>query len=52
MNEPTPLPENQQIIAELKRQNIWLQKLNEKFALLLILIILSAVFSFFGALMF
>ena len=43
MTEPEPQTENQQIIAELKRQNIWLQKLNEKFAFFLILLILGSI---------
>ena len=37
------MTENEQILAALAQQNIWLKKLNEKFALFLILLIVGSV---------
>ena len=42
--QPDPAPnENQLIIQALAEQNKWLKKLNEKFALFLILLVISWV---------
>lgn len=39
--QPTALTDNEKIIEVLREQNIWLKKLNEKFAFFLILLIVG-----------